>query len=356
MSSITDQTLPGAAPAYTLFDVNSVALATLFGGPAAGSFLMAVNYRRLGMKAAGILALMVGVFVTGAAILIGWNLPKNVTFPLALALLMGTKWMAKSLQGPTVKYHIEHKGRLASRWTALGSGVGFMAAMFTIAFLTMFQSGHVSAASTGVMIGSKDEVYYSGSATMQDAKSLGDALKTGGYFTDRGADVFLSKGADGTIVSFVVGKDYLSRPGIMNSFEEVGRNIAPVVGGFPIEVRLITNTREVKQTSMIGKIEFPGNDAVYYLGAVKQSEAQALGKRLQSVGFFEGKGSDVILSRHKDGTALSFVVSDGAWNRSAVVDEFEKITRQAAPSVGGLPITFRLVNTALEVKKDQTVQ
>ena len=130
-------------------------------------------------------------------------------------------------------------------------------------------------------------------------------------------------------------KDFLGRPGIISSFEEVGRQIAPTVGGFPIQVRVIDTAREVKQEPTVGEAVFSGNDAVYYLGAAKQSEAQALGQRLQSVGYFEGKESDVFLSKHKDGTALSFVVSDGAWNKPGIADDFVKITRQAAPSVGG---------------------
>ena len=355
MSSIADQTFSGPTPAYTLFDANSVGLATLFGGPVAGSFLMFLNYRRLKQTGKAVMALIIGIIVTGLAILIGWNLPKGATFPIALALLFGTKWVAQSLQGATVKYHVEHGGRLGSRGTAFASGLGFMAALFAIVFFTVFQSNSASA-STGVVIGSKDEVYYSGSATRQDAQSLGNALKANGFFTDRGADVFLSKGSDGTIVSFVVNKDFLNQPGTLISFEEVGRQIAPTVGGFPIHVRLMNPEREVKQESVVGKLEFPGNDAVYYLGTVKQSEAHALGQKLQSVGFFAGKGNDVFLSRHKDGTALSFVVSDGAWDRPAIVDDFEKITRAAAPSVGGLPIRFRLINTSLEIKKDQMLQ
>lgn len=98
MSSIADQTLPGPAPAYTLFDANSVGLATLFGGPVAGSFLMALNYRRLELTGKAVVALTIGIIVTGLAILVGWNLPKSVTFPLALALLYGTKWMAQSFR------------------------------------------------------------------------------------------------------------------------------------------------------------------------------------------------------------------------------------------------------------------
>jgi len=35
---------------------------------------------------------------------------------------------------------------------------------------------------------------------------------------------------------------------------------------------------------------------------------------------------------------------------------FDKVTRQVAPSVGGLPITLRLVNNSIDTKKEVTVQ
>lgn len=355
MSSTAGQNFPGPAPAYTMFDARSVGLATAVGGPVAGSFLMALNYRRLGMKGAAVITLLIGVIVTALAVMIGWNLPKNVTFPLALALLFATLRLAVSLQGATVKYHVEHGGRLASRWTAFGSGAGFMAALFAIVFFSMYGSTYATA-STSVVIGSKDEVYYSGSATKQDAQTLGNALKANGFFSDRGADVFLSKGKDGTIVSFVVKKEFLDQPGILASFEEVGRQIAPAVGGFPIQVRLMTNMRQVKMKSTVGEATFPGDDAVYYLGALTESDAQALGQKLKATGFFQGRGADVFLSKHSDGTMLSFVVGKDAWNNPAAVADFENIVHQAAPAVGGLPIRLRLVNTSLEVKKDEMVK
>jgi hypothetical protein len=356
MSSTAQQTLSGPTRPFKLFDSNSVGLATLIGGPVAGSFLMAINYRRLGFMGNAIMTLAVGAIVTGLAIMIGWNIPPSVTFPLALALLYATKWLAQNLQGPTVKYHLEHGGSLASRWTAFASGLGCMAVLFTVGFLATNKSGNAFAASKSVVIGTKDEVYYSGSATRQDAETLGNALKTDAYFSDRGADVLLDKGKDGTSLSFVVQDNFLSQPGILNSFEEVARQVAPTVGGFPVQLRLVNTAREVELKSTVGKFEFPGNDAIYYLGSVNPSEAQALGKSLQSLGYFEGRGNDVFLSRHKDGTAIAYVVSNGSWDKPAIVDDFEKITRNAAPSAGGLPISFRLVNTALEVKKEQLIQ
>ncbi len=356
MASTAQQTFSGPTPPFKLFDSNSVGLATLIGGPVAGSLLMAINYRRLGFMGKAIAALVIGAIVTGLAIMIGWNIPTSVTFPLALALLFATKWLAQSLQGPTVKYHLEQGGSLASRWTAFASGLGCMAVLFTVAFLAVNKSGGAFAASKSVVIGTKDEVYYSGSATREDAQTLGNALKTDSYFTDRGADVLLTKDKEGTSLSFVVQDKFLSQPDILPSFEEVARQVAPTVGGFPIQVRLVNTAREVQLESTVGKLEFPGNDAIYYLGSVKPSEAQALGKSLQSVGFFEGRGNDVFLSRHKDGTAIAYVVSNGSWDKPAIVDDFEKITRNAAPSVGGLPVSFRLMNTSLEIKKQQLIQ
>ncbi len=356
MSSTAQQPVPDPNPTIKLFDSNAVGLATLIGGPVAGSFLMALNYRRLGFMGKATVALLIGAIVTALAILIGWNLPASTKFPLALALLFATKWLAQSLQGPTVKYHVEHGGHLGSRWTAFASGLSCMAILFAIAFGTVYNSGGAFAASKSVVIGTKDEVYYSGSATRQDAETLGNALKADSYFSDRGADVLLAKGNDGTTLSFVVQDKFLTQPNLLDSFEEVTRQIAPVVGGYPVQVRIVNTAREPQFQSTVGKIDFPGNDSIYYLGSVKQSEAQALGKSLQSVHFFQGRGNDVFLSRHKDGTAIAYVVSNGSWDKPAMVDDFEKITRNAAPSVGGLPIKLRLVSTTLDVKKEQLIQ
>ncbi|MGC1871417.1 MAG: hypothetical protein WA700_10710 [Acidobacteriaceae bacterium] len=356
MSSTAQPAFQDPTPPFTLFDSNSVGLATLIGGPVAGSFLMALNYRRLGLMDKAFVALVIGLIVTAVAVLIGWNLPASAKFPLALALLFATQRLARFLQGPAIQQHVEHGGRLASRWTAFASGLSFMAVLFCIAFVTVYKSGGAFAASNSVVIGTKDEVYYSGSATRGEAQALGNALKSKAYFTDRGADVLLAKGKDGTSLSFVVQKKFLSQPGIMLSFEEVAREVAPTVGGFPVQVRLVNNARESQFQSTVGKVAFPGNDDIYYVGTATQAQAQSLGKTLTSIGFFQGNGADVFLSKHDDGTVLSFVVGDGTWEKPATVAAFKKITQDAAPAVGGAPIKFRLVDTQLDVKTEETIQ
>jgi hypothetical protein len=59
------------------------------------------------------------------------------------------------------------------------------------------------------------------------------------------------------------------------------------------------------------------------------------------------------VAKGRDGAIISFVVKDGTWNNPAMVAVFEKIARQQAPAVGGLPITLRLVNTSLAVEKSE---
>lgn len=361
MSSNTEQTipeqaLPGTTPSYTLFDSRAVAVATLFGTPAAGSSLMALNYRRLGHAGKGAIALVLGLAITGLVILLMWNLPRSISFPVALALLFGMQRIAMRLQGPVVKEHVQHGGRLGSKWGALGLG----AAWFAVIFLAVFIPAYASNNKPRVIIGSKDAVYYTGTATRAEAQALGDALKEHGYFSDQGAsgngaDVYLAKGKDDTVISFIVKAGSWNQPEILENFEEIGREVAPSVGGFPLQVHLMNTTYDVKKVSTVGKAAFAGDDDVYYLGAATEAQAKALGQSFQSMGFFRGKGVDVFLSRHSDGTVLSFVVGKAAWDDPEIVGYFEKTVRQAAPAVGGLPVRLRLVNNVLEVKKDEMV-
>jgi hypothetical protein len=356
MPSIAEPSLQVPTPTYSLFNDNAVGLATILGTPVAGSALMALNYRRMGQTRKAAEVLVVGIAVTGLLILLGWNLPHSVTSPIALLALFVTARSARSLQGKKVMEHIQQGGRLGSKWMAFGLGAGICAVIFLSVFIATYTADH----QPGVLIGTKDEVYYSGTATREDAQSLGNALKAHGYFNDegasgKGADVFLAKGKDGTTISFITKEGSWEQPDIVSLFEEIGREVAPSVGGFPIQVRLLNIQHDVKKQSTVGRAAFAGNDVVYYLGVATASEAQTLGKALTSNGFFTGKGADVFLSKHNDGTTLSFVVGDGTWDNPAFIADFERIARQAATAAGSLPIRLRLVNTSLQVKKDEVI-
>jgi len=267
-------------------------------------------------------------------------------------LVIAMQRIAISMQGAAVKDHLLRGGKLGSKWAAFGVGMAYLTAIFAVAFVAVFIPAYKAGNGPKVVVGTKDEVYYSGTATQADAQALGNSLKATGYFADNGVTVLLDKGPSGTIVSFVVKEGIWDKPDMVSSFDEIGREIAPAVGGFPIQVRLLNKAREVKKETTVGKFS-AGNDHIYYLGAATESQARALADALKTEGFFEGKGSDVFLSKQSDGTTLSFVVGDGVWDDPALVASFEKIARQAAPAIGGLPIRLHLENTSLEVKKDE---
>ena len=357
-ASTFDTQAVAPAPPYKLFDPGSVALATLFGSPVAGATLMLVNDGRLGRTGRGLLVLLAAIVVTGLAILAGWNIPNGGASIFGILLLIATIFLARKMQGPAVAEHVRRGGKLGSKWLAFGLGILFLAILLGIVGAAISFPKLISALTTGdgpkVVIGTKDEVYYTGSATQADATALGNQLKSIDYFSDKGVTLLLDKGQGGTVLSFVVKEGFWDKPDMVAGFDEIARAVAPSIGGFPIAVRLVNKERDVKNTTTVGKVTF-GNDHIYYLGLATQAQAQALGQVLKTDGFFVDKGFDVFLSKQSDGTSLAFVVADGAWDDPAMVASFEKIARDAAPAVGGLPIHLHMVNSTLEVKKDEAL-
>jgi hypothetical protein len=204
-----------------------------------------------------------------------------------------------------------------------------------------------------VVIGTNDAVYYSHAATKADAELLGHALQLTGFFNNRGTSVLLSKGTSGTIVSFALNDNAWDHPGTVLSFEEITRRIAKSVGGFPIHTRLCDSKWGVHKEVLVGKVTAGIRDEVYYYGSATAPEAEALGRALKSNGYLVDSGASVVLS--KDGvTSIAFVLGDGAWERPGTIAAFEGLVREVAPSVGGLPIDLRLLNSSMEVEKEVT--
>ncbi len=242
--------------------------------------------------------------------------------------------------------------RAAANWIALAIGLSLLA---MVVVWGVRQPAHVSVKLPKVIVGSRDVVYYSHAATEQDAASLGAALRTIGFFRDVGGSAFLSKGRNGTVVSFVVQPGGWDLPDRVAAYEEIGRRIAPRVGGYPIKVRLIDAGQSVHREVTVGKAVIGARDEVYYFGSATSADAIALGQVLKAAGYFTDEGASVELTKD-GGASIAFVVSDGAWERPQIVAAFERLVRRSAPSVGGLPIALRLLNPNMEPEKEAMVR
>src|SRR6202035_606734 len=95
-----------------------------------------------------------------------------------------------------------------------------------------------------------------------------------------------------------------------------------------------------------------GNSEVLYSGSATQADAQALGKALTDAGYFGGsKATSVLLSKDGTGTTVQFVISEAAAQKEGILDGFTRITEAIAPSIGGKPITLKLVDPELKELK-----
>jgi len=232
-----------------------------------------------------------------------------------------------------------------------------------------------------VTIGTKDQIIYSGSATKDQATALGNALKAAGYLQDRGVSVLLKKSSSSTVIGYVVQDGVWEKPDMVTDFEIITRGVAPTVGGLPIDMQLMNSTEVVEKDEVVtaqadtntnttppqnqnppppaadttGTVTIGTKDQIIYSGQATQEQATALGNALKQAGYFQDRGVTVLLNKNANTTIISYVVQDGVWNRTDMVNDFEIITRGVASTVGGLPIDMRLINSTEVVEKDEVV-
>jgi hypothetical protein len=341
-------------PSYALYNSFGVALAALFGSPLAGAFLMALNYRRMGQRGRFWSTLAIGIGVTALAMGVSYLLPSSVATGLGIGLVAGIRQVARSTQGDAIDAHVAQGGKVASGWAAFGVGVAGLTALVAVIFGGVLGFELLNG-KPKIKIGQKDEVYYSGTATKNDAQALGEALKATGYFTDKGVSVLLSREGTSTAVAFVVKEGAWDSKEMVAAYEEIGRQVAPSVGGFPVTVRLADSAQQTKKEMTVGKIKVGTKDDVYYFGMATESDAKSLGEALQKAGYFLDRGTSVLLTKDEDGTAVAFVVREGYWEDPAHIAGFQQVVEKCASALGGLPVRMRLVNPGLEVKKEVVV-
>ena len=204
---------------------------------------MAVNFRRMGKAQRAIAVVALGIAVTAAGSLLGYFVPAFATSVVAVTLALTTKGVAQLWQGKAVAQHVRKGGELSSRWAASGVGIAFLSVFCAIIFLGVWAQG----VEKKIIVGSKDQIYYSGSATKQDADSLGEVLRTAGYFQDKGFVVLLAKDKGGTTLSFVLKDGVWDQPQMIVGYQQFGRQLAPSLGGFPIKVDLVNSAHELKR-------------------------------------------------------------------------------------------------------------
>jgi hypothetical protein len=135
-----------------------------------------------------------------------------------------------------------------------------------------------------------------------------------------------------------------------------GRAVAGAKGKFALALAVLAMTLALAYTRSPGQRVAMGlRDDVYYSGNATAPEARSLGQALQEAGYLHDQGATVLLSKWQGKKFVSLVVQEGIWNDPEAIEYAEMIARQVTPSIGGLPIELRLVDTTLSPKRTVTV-
>jgi hypothetical protein len=133
--------------------------------------------------------------------------------------------------------------RTGPKWVRILTGI---LAIVSLVITGMIWLGHKSMMGTKYAVTEKEAVNYSGSATAQDAKVLGEDLKKWGYFDNsKSKDVLLHTDQSGTVVSFVLGRGWNDEE-IVTAFKQVGGTFAQDLKADHLKIRLIDDHLNTK--------------------------------------------------------------------------------------------------------------
>ncbi|MBD9415521.1 hypothetical protein IB234_13240 [Pseudomonas sp. PDM16] len=121
-----------------LYRMSAVGIATFFGTPLAGAYIMAHNLRALGQQDRVRNAWWMGIGLFALVMVIGYWLPDGASMGLTVAQVIGMHQYAKSLYGEAVAGHL---GGFRSNWRAFGIALLFLLAFIVVLFTVVMVTG-----------------------------------------------------------------------------------------------------------------------------------------------------------------------------------------------------------------------
>jgi hypothetical protein len=117
----------------TLYKPMATGLATFFGSPLAGAYVLTYNLKQLGRarETANVWLIAVGLFA--ACTLLAFMLPESVPgLPFTIVQLLVMSWLSKRYIAGELARHQEKDGAFYSNWRAFGIAVLFVLAILAV--------------------------------------------------------------------------------------------------------------------------------------------------------------------------------------------------------------------------------
>lgn len=204
---------------------------------------------------------------------------------------------------------------------------------------TLFFSAH----GKKVTFGTGEEVYYKDGGTEAEARAVGEALKTTGYFDGKsGKSVQVIKSGDLPVVRFVVKAGVWDKADDVNGFQVLTWQLSKLAfEGRAIEVRICDDQMNDKNTLSSltpppegWKVTFPKSLDIHYTDGATEADAQALGKALVDRGTFGPEAvASVQVSKSGAEWCIKFVLKDGAWDDESIVQVFRDLGKDLSANL-----------------------
>ncbi len=245
-----------AVPEYSLFAPSSVGSATILGGIFGGSFIMAMNYRRVGNGGAAIFCAVFGLIVAMILTYVMWSHSLEtwvILFALFRAMIMAA--VGSVLQGDLYRKHVSRGGTTASGWGAFG--IGLLCGVFALAAFNGVMSLRYRMLGNPVTVGPGQTVYYREGVTEDEARKLARYLQQKNLFQHLLA-IQIKKNDKGLVVTFVQFYTHFG-PAHVRDYKEIGRKISEnVLGGKLVEIRICDRFLVTRRVISIKRLQASG--------------------------------------------------------------------------------------------------
>ena len=155
-------------PMYPMYSPNQILAATLIGGPLAGAWMTAVNYRRLAQRRNAVITIVVALLAVTSFGVLATN--SHASTLIGLGLYGLTILLSRLLQGTAFRSHIARQGCVAEHQSCVRVClIGFAIMLWPT--MTAFRLDADRPLTRELKLG-KCQVYYRDGATIDEAREL----------------------------------------------------------------------------------------------------------------------------------------------------------------------------------------
>ena len=222
-------------PRYRLYSQVQVAGATPLGGPLAGAWLLASDYRRLGRISNATTAALLGLAGQIAAIWL-WTALDDTLPPFILVSIytIAIGLIAQVSLDADFTAHVVSGGHREHNLKAAGIGaLGFLMLFAGVVDISALMRDKVH-------MGNRQVVYYQDGASKEEARTVGQTLKKHGYYFGEGpGSVIVSRSSEHYHVAFVVADWVFDRTDEIDKIRAWAATLSKeAFGGKPVDISL----------------------------------------------------------------------------------------------------------------------